>query len=541
MYDVMMSLGRGLFSLVFLLFFSFISIILFGGFACKPMQAAKKDPYTLYLHLTTDPITLNPVLAEDAYSSAVSGRIYESLIDRDPATLQWRGRLAQRFEVSPDLLKYTFYLRRGVKFHDGEPFTSADVIFTYNKIMDKSTPNPHKKVYFADVKKAEAPDDYTVVFHMKRPYFLSLAHLGGFEILPEHIFSKVEDFVTNEHNMRKPVGTGPFKFEKWLTRQKLSIIRNEEYWGEAPEIKKIEYKIIPESSVAFQSLKKGELDYFSMNPMQWTRQSDSEKFKAAFEKHKYLSMGYRYVGYNTRRFPFESPKTRIAMTHLINREKINEAINQDLAVVTTGNFWIGGNQYNHDLKPRDYDPQRAAQYLKEAGFRDSDGDGFLDLEGRKFTFELMIPSSSEFYTRFASVVKEDLAKAGIELMIRPVQFQALVEKINARDFEAIMLGWSMGIEGDPYQLWHSTQLEKGHNFTGFTTPEMDRLIEGARTEVDENKRNQLYHRFHEILYENQPYTFLYTSYSLIAVERRFGNVQIYKTGPDLLEWTINID
>ncbi len=506
---------------------------------CQPSQAKNIDPATLRFHLSTDPITLNPVLAEDAYSSAVAGRIYESLIDRDPKTLQWRGLLAESYEIAPDMLTYTFHLRHGVTFHDGEPFTASDVLYTYHKIMDKSTPNPQMKVYFNDVKSISAPDDYTIVFKMKRPYFLSLEHLGSFAIIPEHIFSKTENFVNNEHNMREPVGTGPYRLEKWITRQKVTLVRYENYWGLKPEITRLEYKIVEENAVAFQSLKKGNIDVFNMSPMQWLRQSDSEKFRASFEKHKYLSMGYRYIGYNTRQFPFDDKRVRVAMTYLINREKIKQAILKDQAVITTGNFWIGSNQYNHDLEPRPYNPEIAAALLKEAGFRDTDGDGYLDKNNRKLSFELMIPSGAEFSTRFAAIVKEDLESAGVEAIINPVQFQVLIEKINERNFESVMLGWSMGIEGDPYQLWHSSQLEKGHNFTGFSTPEMDKIIEDARKELDEEKRNRMYRRFHEILYENQPYTFLYTSYNLVAVHRRFENVEIYKTGLDIMEWTMN--
>lgn len=114
----------------------------------------------------------------------------------------------------------------------------------------------------------------------------------------------------------------------------------------------------------------------------------------------------------------------------------------------------------------------------------------------------------------------------------------MIDNINRRDFEAVMLGWSTSFESDPYQLWHSSQLEKGHNFVGFATSETDALIEAARVEINEDKRNQLYHRFHEILYNNQPYTFLFTTDSLVAVHRRFGNVEVYKGGLDPYRWSI---
>ena len=513
-------------------------LYLFYFAACSPPSKVHKDPYTLTESLSSDPITLNPVLIEDAYSSAIAGRIYESLLERDNVTLGWKGLLAERWTISSDHKTYTFYLRKGVKFQDGELFTSKDVVYTFHKMMDPSVPNPSVKVYYNNVESIAAQGDYIVVFKTKKPFYETLVHLGGFSILPEHIFSKVDNFVNNEYNLRKPVGTGPYIFYNWQARQKVVLLRNEKYWRKLPEIRRIEFKIMEDSSVALMALKKRELDLLNLTPFQWTRQSNSEKFNESFNKIKYTATSYRYIGYNTKKFPFNDIRVRVAMTHLVDRQKILEKLMENLAVITTGNFWIESPQYNQSLKPHRYDPERARALLKEAGYSDSDGDGFLDLKGAKLTFELLIPSGSEFYQRFAPVVKEDMAKAGVDMQIRQLQFQALVEKMNKREFEALMLGWSMSIENDPYQLWHSSQIEKGHNFTGFTTPEMDHIIEQARMEFDEIKRNKMYHRFHEILHDNQPYTFLFTSKNLLALDKRFTSVNVYKTGVDMMEWKI---
>jgi peptide/nickel transport system substrate-binding protein len=499
-----------------------------------------KDPETILLNISTDPVTLNPVLAEDAYSSTIISRMYESLLERDNETLQMKGMLAEKWTVSPNNLVFTFYLRKDVKFHDGQPFTSKDVLFTYQKIMDETTPNPQSKVYFKDVGRVYIPDDYTVIFVMNKPYYKSLEILGGMEIIPEHLFSKEDNFVLNDYNLKNPVGTGPYKFVKWKTRQKVVLIKNENYWGKMPDIKQIEYKIIEDDSVALQSLKKQELDMKNLTPFQWMRQSASEKFERNFKKVKYLSTSYNYIGYNTRKFPFDKKEVREAMTFLVNREKIRTTILNGLSEITTGNFWINSDQYNKNLEPRKYNPQLGVKLLNDAGFTDSDNDGILDLQGKKLSFEIMVPSGVDFYRRVTPVLKEDFSRHGVEVNIREIQFQALIEKINKREFEAMMLAWSIGIEGDPYQLWHSTQVDKGHNFTGFTTPEMDYIIDQARIEFNPLIRNKLYHRFHEILYENQPYTFLFTNYSLVAIQKRFQNVNVYKAGLDLREWRIDL-
>ena len=489
------------------------------------------------LHLRTDPVTLNPVLAEDAYSSTVISHVYETLLERDNQTLEMKGMLATQWKISPDNLIYTFYLRKDVKFHDDQPFTAKDVIYTFQKTMDEKTPNPQKKVYYQDVLNVYAPDDYTVVFIMKKPYYKSLEFLGGMEIIPEHIYSKLDNFVLNDYNLKNPVGTGPYRFSSWKTREKIILTRNEKYWGRLPQIKKLEYKIIEEDSIALQALKKQDLDMNNLNSFQWERQTNSEKFNRIFNKLKYPATSYNYIGYNTRKPPFDDRRVREAMTYLVNSEKVRRTILSGLAEITTGNFWINSKQYNQNLKPREFSPEKALELLKSAGYSEN-SEGFLEKNGKVLSFELMIPSGAEFYRKFTPVFKEDLGKYGITVNIRQIQFQSLIEKINKREFEAMMLGWSMDIENDPYQLWHSSQIEKGHNFTGFTTPELDHLIEQARLEFRSEVRNAYYHRIHEILYENQPYTFLFTSYSLVALQKRFQNVNVYKTGLDFREWII---
>lgn len=513
-------------------------LIFFVLFVAHCDRRYSQDPATINFHLQNDPINLNPVLSEDAYSARVISYIYESLLERDNTTLELKGLLAERWTVSANNMVITFFLRHGVQFQDGVAFTARDVLFTYNKTMDESTPNPQKKVYYNDVQSVYAPNDYTVVFVMKKPYYKSLEYLGSMEIIPEHIFSKVDNFVLNDHNMKSPVGTGPYKLLLWKNREKLILARNETYWGKLPQIKKIVYKIIEDDSVALQALKKRDLDIDNLLPFQWMRQTESEKFNHTFQKIKYLATSYYYIGYNTRKFPFDDKRVRVAMTYLIDREKIKKSIYYDLAEITTGSFWINSKQYNPDLKPRKFDPQKAAALLTEAGFHDSDNDGILDKNGKKLSFELLIAASSVQALRITPIIKEEMARYGVEMNIRQIQFQALVEKANKRDFEALMLGWSMDIENDPYQLWHSSQIPKGHNFPGFSTPEMDYIIERARMEFNPKVRNALYHRFHEILYENQPYTFLFTPYNLVTLHRRFKNVTVYKAGLDLREWTI---
>ncbi len=505
--------------------------------SCRPPHRDHKDPYTLQVHFPNDPINLNPILIQDAYSSRIASYIYEPLIERDNRTQEFIPKLAKRWTISADKKIYTFYLRDDVFFQDGHPMTAEDVLFSFQKIISEENPNVGLKIYYNDVKKGETIGNYTIRFWMIRPYFKSLEFLGSIPVIPKHIFSKVKDFNNNEYNYRNPIGTGPYRFGIWKTREKVVLIRHEKYWGQKPHIKNIEFKIMEDSTVALAALKKKDLDMMSLTPFMWTRQTGSEEFHKHYNKIKYLSTSYLYIAYNCRKPPFNDKNVRIAMTHLVNRKEVVSRLLNDLAVITTGPFWVNSRQYNTKLKAREFDPAKAREYLGRAGYRKSGG--LFQKNGKSLEFELMIPSGIPFYEQFASIIREDMKNNGVRVNIRQIQFQALIEKINERKFDSYILGWSIGMDGDPYQLWHSSQIKNGDNYPGFATPETDALIEKARLEFDEEKRNALYHRFHEILYENQPYTFLTTSYSLSAVHVRFKNVNIYKGGLDLREWTLD--
>ena len=306
---------------------------------------------------------------------------------------------------------------------------------------------------------------------------------------------------------------------------------------EKPEIKKLEFVIIKNEAVALQALKKGDVDSYNLRPLQWTRQTDSAKFKHDFEKIKYLATSYRYIGYNMRRPPFNDRRVRQAMAHLMDLERVKKTILENLAEVTTGPFLPQSLQYNQNLKPLQYEPEKALELLKAAGYS-RNADGLIAKDNKPLEIELMVSAGGGFADQFASVMKEDFSRAGITLNIRKLEFQTLLTKINQRDFQSVMLGWSSGIESDPFQLWHTSQREKGHNFTGFGDAASDAMIEQARLTFDDKARNAIYHKFHERVYNDQPYTFLYTSYALIAVSKRFTNVNVYPLGLDLLEWKL---
>jgi peptide/nickel transport system substrate-binding protein len=534
--------------LAFLLFLIVFSSVLIS---CKSHDDAGSYPdrYSIYsdaepvdgdwliYNLGDEPAILNPITATDLYESIVDGgNVYETLVKRDDKTLELIPLLADSWKISDDRLVYTFFIKKGIKWHDGFPFTARDVVFSYNKIMDPSVDAPHLRSYYKDIKKVEALDDYTVRFTYERPYFLALEFCGGMPIVPEHIF-KDGNFNTNPTG-RAPVGTGPYRFLRWDTGKEIVLDRNENYWGKKPHIRRIVFKLISDSTVTLQVLKREEIDFAGLTAIQWARQTSSQRFQKNFDKLSYVTPNYNYIGWNLKRPFFSDKLVRTAMTYLVNRKLILEKILYNLGEVVTSPFYINSPEYDKSIEPYPYDPEKAKQLLDEAGWIDHDGDGIRDKNGVKFEFEFLIPSGSIAAEQVSTILKEELKKVGIKMSIRKLEWAVFTKQLEERKFDAVTLGWSLGVESDPYQIWHSSQAEKGSNFVGFRNKEADRLIEEARTEFNRKKRIELYRRFAEIVHNEQPYTFLFCRKSTVALHKRFKGVKVYPLGLDQLEWFV---
>ena len=523
----------------FMLMFCFFTLVGCGG------ALSERAADLLYMQLPAEPDTLNPITATDAYSSTINSRIYESLLERNKDTLELEPKLAESWKVSPDKFHYRFYIKKNIFWSDGVEFTADDVVYSFNMIKDPKVACMPLKGYYNDISECRKIDRYTVEFvgasfsegKAVSPYFLALEFCGTMPIVPKHIFNDGSDFNTHKNN-KEPIGTGPYKFLRWKTGSSIELMRNDNYWGTKPSIRCIVYKIIPEPNVALQMLKKGNIDVMAMRPIQWERQTNSEKFNERFYKFNYYQPNCSYIGWNSRRPFFSDKRVRQAMTMLIDRESILKKLLFGHGMVVSSTFYALGPAYNKSITPWPHDPQTAVSLLKEAGWADTNGDGILDKDGAKFAFTINIPSGTAFSERLSVMIKEDFSKVGIDVLINRYEWAVFLSKINARDFDAVILAWSLGYSNDPYQLWYSKEADKGSNFCGFSNEEADRIILAARQEFDENRRNRMYHRFHEILHNEQPYTFLFCNQERIAVNKRFSNVQVHVMGLHIEEWEI---
>ena len=503
----------------------------------KPGAKAEKGDW-LMLSLPAEMPHLNPITSTDAYAEKIIGKVFESLLDRDPLTLEMTPAIAQSYDVSDDKLVYTFHLRNDVKFSDGVPLTAKDVKFTFDKIMDPKVDAPQLRNYFVEVTSVNVPDDYTVQFTCAKPFYLHAVMIGSTPIMPEHVYG-TGDF-NNHPNNRMPIGCGPYVLERWKTGLELVLARNPGYFGgqgdHAPWFDRIVYSVITDDNASFLVLNRGDLDCRGLTPEEWIRRANTPHFLKQFNRFAFNRPSYTYLGWNLRKPQFSDRKVRTALTMLMDRKAVRDDIYKGFATVMTAGFMPDTPDYNDKIQPLPFDPAKAAALLDAAGWKDSDGDGLRDKDGVPFRFEALTTNQNPLAEQILTLYKEELARSGIELTIRPLEWASLLDRVDKRDFDAMLMGWQMTPDPDPYQIWHSSQAEKGSNYVGFANPEADQLIERARVSFDHGERIRLYHRFQEIINEEQPYLFLLAPKALMAVNKRIEGVRIYPFGLLDREW-----
>ncbi len=464
---------------------------------------------------------LLPMMASDAASAEISGMVHNSLVKYDK-DIKLIGDLAKSWDISEDGLIITFHLRRGVKWHDGETFTAHDCLFTYQKMIDPNVATPYSQD-FLRVKEASVLDDYTFQVAYEEPYAPALVS-WGMGIIPKHLLED-KDLNLTEYN-RMPVGTGPYKFKEWITGQRIVLEAFDEYFEGRPYIDQYIFRIIPDTATMFLELQAMGVDYMGLNPVQYTRQTETPFFKENFRKFRYPSFGYTYMGYNLKDPKFSDKRVRQAITYAIDREGIIKGVLFGLGQICTGPFPPESWAFNPDVRRYPYDPNMALKLLAEVGWNDHDADGVLDKEGIKFSFTLMTNQGNEQRAKCAEIIQQNLKAIGIEVKINILEWQAFLHNfIDQRKFEAIILGWALSRDPDLYDIWHSSKTaSQEFNFISYKNQEVDRLIiEGVRT-FDIEERKKAYYKIHEILAEEQPYTFLYVPDALPIVHTRFHGI-----------------
>ncbi|HAZ10132.1 MAG TPA: peptide-binding protein [Candidatus Omnitrophica bacterium] len=482
---------------------------------------------TIVIGSIGEPRTFVPILASDSSSGTICGLIFNGLVKYDK-DLNLTGDLAEKWEVSQDGLEIIFYLRKGVKWHDGAPFTSKDVEFTYKSLIDPNVRTPYGGD-FQMVKSLEVIDDYTLKVFYKEPFSPGLAS-WGMNIMPAHLLEK-EDLNTTKFT-RNPIGTGPYKFKLWKTGERVELVSNRDYFEGRPYIDRYIYRIIPDTATLFLELRAQAVDYTSLTPIQYRRQTETEFFKKNFQRFNFPSFGYTYMGYNLKDPKFKDVDVRRAINYAVNKEEIIKGVLLGLGRISTGPFIPESWAYNKDVLPLEYNPGKAKELLKNAGWSDSDRDGILEKDGMKFSFTVITNQGNDERKMALEIIQRRLREVGIEVKIKIIEWSAFVsEFIDKRRFEAVLLGWGLSLDPDMYDIWHSSKTKQGEfNFVSYSNAEVDDLLLKGRRTFNQEERKKIYQKIHKILYEDQPYLFLYVPDALPVLHSRFKGVEVAPSG-----------
>ncbi|WP_353661754.1 peptide-binding protein [Hydrogenimonas sp. SS33] len=461
---------------------------------------------TLHLTLGANPSRINPLLATDSASGEVTGWIFNGLVkfDRHANIV---GDLAESWEfLSPTHLR--FHLREGVKWQDGKPFTSEDVVFTFDLTRSPKLFTPYASD-FRYVKRVVAVDSKTVDVFYKEPYYKAVS-IWMMGILPAHLWRGVKDPMTSSLN-RHPVGTGPYRLVSLANSGDVVLKANPDYFEHKPNIETIHYHFIPDPTTQFLMLKAHKLDLGSLTPLQIEKQIDAS-FKAFYRIVTLPGRGYTYLGFNLKRDKFKDPRVRRAIDMAIDKKALVDILFFSHGKVCLGPFMPGTFAYPKNPPKPLYDPKRAKALLAEAGYD----------EAHPLTFTITTNANNATRLYAAQIIQYQLGKIGVKVKIRAMEWQAFLNTVvTPRRFDAILLGWSLGLIPDAYPLWHSDSDKLGgFNLVGYHNKEVDRLIEEAERSTDMKKVGRLYRKIFGLIAKDRPYVFLYIPDAITVVNRR---------------------
>ncbi|WP_205174701.1 ABC transporter substrate-binding protein [Bacillus pakistanensis] len=495
---------------------------------------SKGGQETLIFGRGGDSVGLDPIKVTDGESFKVTKNIFETLVDFGQQDTEIHPALAEDWEISEDGLTYTFMLRKGVKFQDGTDFNADAVVTNFERWANGTKDEFY---YYASmfggfkgdeghvIKEVKAIDEHTVEFTLKRPQapFLKNLAMSPFGIVSPKALEELGDKLAENP---KDAGTGPFKFVEWKRNDKIVLEKNEDYWKEGyPKLEQVIFKSIPENSARLNALISGEIDLADgVNPSDAEQVENAEGLKL-FERP---SMNVGYLGLTTTREPFNNPKVRQALNHAVNKQAIIDAFFEGKAETAKNPMPPVIAGYNDDIEGYEYDPEKAKKLLAEAGFPDG------------FEMELWAMPVPRPYMpdgqKVAEAIQADFAKIGVKAEIVSYEWATYLEKARLGEADAFLLGWT-GDNGDADNFLY-VLLDKdnigSNNYTYYSNDELHKLLIEAQSEVDEEKRKELYKKAQEIIHADAPWVPLAHSTPLLAGKENIKNFYPHPTGSDKL-------
>jgi peptide/nickel transport system substrate-binding protein len=501
------------------------------------------------------PPILTPYRYADVYGRYVNDEIIEALGRYGPNTLELEHVLAEAWQMDPQGMWLRVKLRENARFSDGVPVTAEDVRWTHDDFLfnPEIQADRFRSVYNA-IAKIEVLSDKVLEFTFKEPRFDNMQQAVLMPIVPKHFYSRFTPSQINQ-STGLVMGSGPFRLERldptnqWTPPNDIVLVRNENYWGEKPALARVRFKVVQDSLARMTTFTNGEADMVRPTAPQFDLKRNDPEFTRRAQALEWYNVqgGWSFIAWQcgpragVRLTPFADRRVRLAMTHLIDRERIRRDISKNLARIATGPFNSETPQANPAIDPWPHNEARAMELLAEAGWKDRNGDGVLENEqGDRFTFQLTFGQGNDSTLQMVTYVKDQCAKVGIICELNPIDWSVLQSILDRRDFDAATFAWSSSApETDPTQLWAISSIEgTGDNFVQWRSEKADELIKRGRRMIDDAERMKVWHELHSVIHEEQPYTPLMEVPWLRFLDNRVQNMRTYRMGMEIPEFFI---
>ena len=492
-----------------------------------PKTGGQKLPKRLVIGVRGDISSFNLYTATNAFSQDVIDlldlKLAEEQGDFDQGPPSFRPALATSWKFSSDGLTLTLNLDRKAKWSDGEPVTSADVLFTH-----RAATSPEVGWVGSDVKETitsmTAPSPHTVLVRFKSVYPYQLMDTVEGNILPFHVYGKVP---FNEWSksafLDASVGSGPFRLKRYERGALIELERNPEYLrAPLPRLDSVVFRILPDDTALVNELLTGGIDFMENVPVEALPKIRSDP---RLSLTRVPDLSYTFISWNTSRPLFSDARVRRALTQAIDRQAIIEGLLPASGRPSSGPILSFMWAYDPSLKPLPYDPEAARKLLREAGWEDRDHDGVLDRDGKPFRFELETNQGSTLRADVVQMVSEQLRGVGIEAVPRTFEFGAFVERHEKHEYDAFVSSWRESTKVDLKSAFHSDSRSGGYNYGLYSNPELDGIVDRARVEKDREAARLLWWQAQQIVARDQPCTFLFERDRINAVPRNLRGLR----------------
>ncbi|NLV91112.1 MAG: peptide ABC transporter [Firmicutes bacterium] len=501
-------------------------------FAVSSMAFAAEGPVqggTFRYGITTNPRGMfNPILNTEVYDRYIVDQVFDGLIEIDRNLIP-QPCVAKSWEISEDSRSITFYLHEGITFHDGAPLTARDVEYTYKTIL-----HPHytgvrygdfrvlvgaeayKNGESDEVPGIEVIDDYTIRFNTEKPHAPLLTSFG-YGIMPAHLLADIPvgELETADFNSH-PIGSGPFVFQEFKTDQHVILTANDNYFRGRPNIDTLVFQKIATDAVPIW-IQQGRVDFVEIAPEQYP-EVDAIDF---VDLYVYEALSYNYIAFNLRQERMADVRVRQAMTYGFDRDTYVEVIREGFAIKANAPMPQASWAFTDEgINSYDYNPELARKMLAEAGWKPG-RDGILQKDGMRLELELLVPEGSRANEQMALLFQQNMADLGIKINLVFMEFNAAVDRVDAREFDMFTMGWSLSVDPDPYGIWHSSSV---WNDPGFFNERSDELIEMGREETDPEKRKEIYAEWQRVINYELPDIFLSYGVVIGAIHERVQGI-----------------